>query len=114
MNTTYVLGGLGSMPDFSLGPDRDSGPNQNLHIDFPNGVTLSLVWGWGAYAGPNTVEVAVIGPHEGEDWLTDSIAESVFGEGFDDMVDGFCDAERVHAYFVAAQSWAARAKEGTT
>jgi len=109
--TTYTLEGLGVVPNFNLGPDRDNGPNQNLHIDFPNGVTLSLVWGWGADAGPDTVEVAVIGPNDEEGWLTESIAKSAFGEDIGDMVDGYCDADRVHAYFIAAQ---ARAEEGTT
>ena len=106
MTTTYTLhslSGLGGM--FSLGDDRDSGPMRNLHVNFPNGVTLSLAWGRGAYAGPDTVEVAVIGPNDGEDWLTESIAKAAFGEDIDDIVDGYCDADRVHAYFLAAQGY---------
>lgn len=110
MNTTYTMGGIGgASPDLVLAmasafPERDSGPNCNLHIDFPNGVTLSLVWGWGAYAGADTVEVAVI-PHDDGGWLTGEVAKAAFGEDIDDMVDGYCNAERVHGYFVAAQGW---------
>ena len=106
--TTYELRGLGAISDINLGDDRDSGPNENLHIDFPNGVRLSLVYGWGAYAGPDTVEVAVL-IHKGE-WLTQEVAKVAFGDNLDDNVDGFCDADRVHGYFLAAQGWPAVGK----
>jgi len=110
MSATYKVSGLGD-PGYGLiaamagiDPGRDSGPNVNLHVNFPNGVILSLVWGWGAYASPSTVEVAVIRDSDGE-WITGEIAELIFNEGIDDVVDGYCDAERVHAYFLAAQGW---------
>jgi hypothetical protein len=52
------------------------------------------------------VEVAVIGK-DGE-WLTRDVARAAFEEDIGDDVDGYCDAERVHAYFFTAQAW----KEG--
>jgi len=107
--TTYTKRGLGEGgPGLQalfaqIDPDRDNGPNEGLSIEFENGVTLSIIWGWGTYATPTTVEVAVIG-EEGE-WLTGEVAEVAFGEDLDDAVDGFCDAARVHGYFVTAQGW---------
>ena len=108
MTATYTLGGMGSSPMMetmeSLFYDRDNGPNQQLRIDFPNGVSLSLVYGWGSYATADTVEVAVFPLASGE-WLTRDIAETAFGEDIGDDVDGWCDADRVHSYFLAAQGW---------
>jgi len=108
MSATYTRGGIGATSMLqemeALFPDRDKGPNQQLRIDFPNGVSLSLVYGWGTYAGADTVEVAVFPLASGE-WLTRDVAKSAFGEDIDDDVDGWCDAERVHSYFLAAQGW---------
>jgi hypothetical protein len=110
--STYTLGGMGDSGLREslrlLDPDRDNGPNENLHIDFDNGVTLSLVWGRAAYASADTVEVAVFGNDDNNDWLTEAVAKVAFGEDIDDMVDGYCDADRVHGYFLAAQSWTER------
>ena len=107
MNTTYALGGLGPSPWGDalrmMHPDgRENGPNQNLHICFPNGVTLSLVWGWGAYCDAGTVEVGVL---DASGLITEEVALRAFGESLGDSVDGWCDADRVHAYFIAAQGW---------
>lgn len=116
MSAVYEHGGLGESPIGGIiaagFPDRDNGPNTRLGIHFPNGITLSLVWGWGAYCGPDTVEVAVIGPEPDEPddddlcagWLTEHLAKELFGEDIGDSVDGWCDAERVHSYFLAAQA----------
>jgi hypothetical protein len=108
MTATYTLGGMGSssmIPNFeALFPDRDNGPNQQLRIDFPNGVSLSIVYGWGAYATADTVEVAVFPLASGE-WLTRDIRRSIDGTEIGDDVDGFCDADLVHAYFLAVQGW---------
>lgn len=109
MNASYHKGGMGVGPAGlmaafqALDPDRDNGPNEQLRIDFPNGVALSIIWGWGTYSGPGTVEVAVIGK---ERWLTQEVALAAFGEMPGDDVDGHCDADRVHGYFVMAQEWA--------
>ena len=87
-------------------PERDNGPMDGVRIFFDNGVILSLVWGWGTYSGPDTVELAVF--TEGRDengWLTGEIAEAVFGAYSGDDVDGYCNAERVHGYYVACQEW---------
>ena len=84
-------------------PNRDSGPNRNLHVEFPNGVTLSLLWGWGTYCNESTVEVAVLDATG--DMITEDVAKTL-GISLDDTVGGWCDADRVHAYFIAAQGWA--------
>ena len=110
MKTTYTVGGMGtpsgglSTAMASLFPKREAGPNVNVQVTFPNGIRLSLVYGWGAYCGLDTVEVAVF-PAGGGEWMTQDVAEAVFGEEIGDDVDGYCDADRVHAYFLAAQHW---------
>jgi hypothetical protein len=38
--------------------------------------------------------------------ITEEVMLKVFDETNDDTVDGWCDADRVHAYFIAAQGWA--------
>lgn len=80
---------------------RDSGQDERLAIEFDNGLTLSMVWGWSAYCGPDTVEVAVL---DEDGFLTQEIAQEIFGEDIGDDVDSDCDAERVHAYFVTVQN----------
>ena len=97
--TDYYGPSLASLPP--LIPGRDSGPMEHLQITFENGVTLSLVWGFGAFCSPETVEVAVF---NGDGWLTSEVA-ATFGAEVGDDVDGFCVAECVHQYFLAAQDW---------
>lgn len=110
MSASYTRGGMGAgsaglMGMFqSLKPDRDNGPNKQLRIDFPNGVALSIIWGWGTYCDSGTVEVAVIG--KDDEWITQEVALAAFGEMPGDVVDSYCDADRVHGYFVTAQEWA--------
>jgi hypothetical protein len=107
--TTYTKRGLGDSLNglaalfAELDPGKNNGPNEGIHVEFENGVTLSLVWGWGTYASPTTVEVAVIGVDD--EWITKAVAKTVFGEDIGDDVDGYCDAERVHSYFLTAQAW---------
>lgn len=106
--TTYTKRGLPGSAEImalmaKIDPEKDTGPNTGLAIKFDNGVTLSIVWGWGTYSTPETVEVAVIG--RGQEWLTGEVAERAFGEDFHDAVDDYCNAERVHGYFVTAQGW---------
>lgn len=113
MTTYEKLGGnefFGGFASLMAGlfPDRDNGPHEGLHITFDNGVILSIVWGGGTYSGPNTVEVGVFGK-DGR-WITEEVALAAFGGMPGDSVDGNCDAERVHGYFVMAQGWI----EGTT
>jgi hypothetical protein len=108
-DTTYEKRGLGpaavglAEAFASAFPGRDNGPNEGLAVTFPNGVVLSLIWGWGTYSTPDNVEVAVIGP-DGT-WLTKDIAAATFDDDIADDVDGHADADRVHGYYVAAQAW---------
>jgi len=81
-------------------PERDNQPWGGLQIDFPNRKTLSIIWGIGTYCDARTVEVAVM---DSKHFITRKVAQKIFDENIGDDVDGCCDAERVHAYFVAAQ-----------
>ena len=83
---------------------RDTSPNEGVKIRFPNGIVLSLVWGLGSYATADTVELAVFPEDMHKKWLTQKVAKKLFNEDIGDDVDGYCDAERVHAYFVGVQN----------
>jgi hypothetical protein len=82
-------------------PGRDNGvPTTNLGIDWGQ-LTLSMVWGAGAYCNRKTVEVAVI--KDGE-FITENVWRYISGETLGDDVHGYCDAETVHSYFVTCQA----------
>lgn len=84
----------------------------NLHINFINGITMSLCFGDGAYASDETVEVAIYDRETtGTHWLTREAAGLVGIPDPGETVDGYCNADRVHRYFIAAQTLD-KAREG--